>query len=91
MYWSLDVLDAVFAHVFECARQLTFDVVPDHLGQRYAADWRKRLDARSYVDTVAVNVVAVDNNVAQIDADPIADLLRFGEFHRGLLRGLLNR
>ena len=58
---------------------------------RDAADRRQRLQPRGDVDAFAVDVVALDDDVAEIDADAIADALRFGALRLGARRRLLDR
>ena len=59
--------------------------------QRDAAGLGERLQPRRHVHAVAVDVVAFDDDFAEIDADPVADALGFGRAPFGLRRRLLDR
>src|SRR3954451_9357930 len=70
-HWAIDVLEAELVHVLE--PQLVKLV--DHVLVNGAADADPAgigdlLDARRDVDAVAENIVLVDDDVAEVDADP---------------------
>ena len=60
-------------------RRLALDLIAHNARDRHAADRRQRLEARRDVDAFAVDVVALDDDFAQIDADAVADALGFGK------------
>jgi hypothetical protein len=77
MHRTLDVLDAVLAHVFEHASSLAFGLIFNHTLQRRTTHRSQRLDACGDVDAFAVDVVAIDDDFAEIDADAVAQSLSF--------------
>ena len=84
---TLYVLDLVEAQIFEHGGDFSGDLIGDVARQSDAADGGQRLQPRGDVDALAINVVALDNDVAKIDADAIAQALalglaRLGRFHR---------
>ena len=87
----LDVLHLVLAQVLERAGRLSRNLVAHRERDRDAADGSERLQACGDVHAFAVDVVAVDDDIAEIDADPIANALRFGHVRLGARRGLLDR
>ena len=68
-----DVLDLLFAHVLERDGELVAYLVSYHPADADAARFSQGLKARCDVDTVAEDVVVVDDDVAEIDADPEID------------------
>jgi len=74
MDWALHVLDRVLAHVFERVRHLAGNVIPDRGRNRDQSDRRDCLQPRSDVDAIAVDVLAFNDDVAEIDADAVAKL-----------------
>ena len=68
-----DVLDADLAAVAEGDVDAVADALVDDRGDADAARLGQRLQARGDVDAVAVDVVAVDDDVAEVDADPQRD------------------
>ena len=64
-----DVLDALRPHVLEAEIELVAHLVAHDAADIDPAGVGQRLDARGDVDAVAVDVVAVDDDVADIDAD----------------------
>ena len=91
MHRTLDVLDRMLAHVLEDAGHFPLDVVANHFGQGYAAHRSERLQPRGHVNALAINVVTLDDNFSQIDANAVAYALGFGDLSSGLLRCLLYR
>ena len=69
-----DVLDALLALVEEVQLELVADLVAHHRRAGDAARSRQPLEPRRHVDAVAVEVVAVDDDVAEIDADAELDV-----------------
>jgi len=82
---ALDVLDRSFADIFELGGDLAGHLVAHRSRQRHATGMRQRLQARRHVHALAVDVVALDDDVAQIDPDAIADAHPLGHF--GVPRG----
>jgi len=71
MHRRFDILDRVFAHVVEFAGDFAPHLIAHDARERHAADRRERLDTRSDIDAFAIDVVALDDHLAQIDADSI--------------------
>ena len=68
-----DIFDLLFAHVFEREIELVADLVAHHPADANTPRRGERLKARRDIDTVPVDVVAVDDDVADIDADAKLD------------------
>jgi hypothetical protein len=73
-------------HILERVGELVADLVPHHPRD---ADPARRLEPGRQIHPVAKDVVAIDNDVAEIDADPKPDALLVGHFgvavdHRSL-------
>ena len=58
--------------------ELAFDVLPHGARDRDAAGLGQLLEARRDVDPVAIEVVALDDHVAEVDSDPERDPLVLG-------------
>ena len=65
----IDVLDADFAAVAESNVDPVADALIDDGGDADPAGLGERFQTRGDVDAIAVNIVALDDDVAQIDAD----------------------
>ncbi len=89
MYRSLDVLDRVLAEILESERHFARHLITHGARYRDTAGRRQRLQTGRDIDTVAVNVVAFDNDFAKRNADAVADLIGFG-CNALRLRRLLN-
>src|SRR4029077_9587485 len=70
---SAVVHDALLAHFREGIGKLVADLVTNRAGNANAAGLRQCLQPCSDVDAVTIDVVAIDNDVAEIDADPKCD------------------
>jgi hypothetical protein len=68
-----DVLHPLIAHVLEREAQLVLDVVAHGARNADAAGFGQRLEPRRDVDAIAVDIVAVDDDVAEIDPDAEID------------------
>src|SRR5262252_400944 len=68
-----DVLDLLLAHVFERDGELVAYLVSYHPADADAARFSQSLKPRCDVDTVAEDVVVVDDDVAEIDPDAEID------------------
>ena len=77
-----DVLQALFAEAFEADRELVAHLFVDRAGDENAARLGQFLQSRRDIDAVAIDVVALQHHVAQIDADAKIHPLRFGQFAR---------
>src|SRR5215813_14731887 len=78
-----DVLDLLLAHVLEGDGELVAHLISYHPADADAAWFRQAFKARCDVDPVAEDVVIVDDDVAEINADPEIDA-PFG-VHTGIL------
>ena len=81
---ALDVLHPVFARIIERTRNLAGDLVVHDARDRYPAHGRQRLQPRGDVDAFAIDVIAFDDDFAQIDADPVANASCLGAFLFGV-------
>ena len=73
-----DVLQALLAGIDEVGRHLALHLPPGVLGNRDAARFGNALDPRRDVDAVAKDILALDDDVADIDPDPELDRIGFG-------------
>ena len=80
-----DVLDGPFAEILEVERPLFHHLVTHHGADTYAAGLGNRLQPCCDIDAVAQDVVAVDDDVAEIDAD--AELQPPPRLHVGVALG----
>ena len=85
-----DVLDLDLAHVLERDIELVAHLVARRARDADAPRHRQPLDSRRHVDAVAIDVVALDDDVAEVDADAEHQALVLGRV--GLIRsnGFLN-
>ena len=74
MHRARDVLERPFAEILEGQRQLVLHVVAHGARDADAARLGQRLESRGDVHAVTVNVVILDDDVAEIDPDPEPDL-----------------
>src|SRR5882762_4785466 len=72
-YWIGDVLDLAIAERLISANQLVLDLLVDAARDVDLAGIGNPLKPRGNVDAITVDVVCLDDDVAQIDADPIFD------------------
>ena len=72
---AVDVLHRVLAAVDEGDVYVTADMLTDGVGDRDAARLGQALDAGRNVDAVAEDVLAFDDDVADMDADPVLQRL----------------
>jgi len=70
-----DVLDFPCPEVLESQAQLVEHIVADRAADANAAGLRQRLQTRRDVDAVTKNIVVIDDDVADVDADPEVDAL----------------
>ena len=69
----VDVLQRLLAHILEGEVEPVADMVADRRRNRDAAGLGDAFDARRDVDAVAIDVVVLDDDVAEIDADAELD------------------
>jgi hypothetical protein len=74
-----DVLEPSLAEILEPIGQLVLHVIADGARDQDAARLCKRLEPGRDVDAVAVDVLALDDDVAEIDADAQRDALFLGQ------------
>ena len=74
-----DVLDLLRAHRLETERQLLLDLARHLAGNANSARIGELLKPRGDVDALAVPVRALDDHLAQIDADAHVDPVVLGE------------
>ena len=70
-----DVLDLLLAQILKHKRQPVAHVLIHRVGDEHPAGIGQRFDARGDIDAVAIEVVAPDNHVAEIDADAQFDAI----------------
>src|SRR5690348_6119884 len=79
-HWPCDVLDILLAEILERIRKLVANLVAHDTRDADAARLSQCLQPRSNVDAITVDVVAITDNVAEVDPDTEDDPL--------VLRGL---
>ena len=85
MHWIGDVFQRLLAQVFESDCETAMGFIA-HLGRDAdSARGRQRLQPRGDVDTVAIAILALDDHLAEIDADPHLSSLCLGK--RGVALG----
>ena len=72
----VDVFQRPFPEIVERKTGLVPDLLKGAAGQAHAAGLAFILDARCYIDAVAKNVITIEDDVADIDADAERNLLR---------------
>jgi hypothetical protein len=77
-----DVFDALFAQILESVGQLVADLVSHHPRDADPPWLGERFQARRDIHAVAEDVVAVDDDVTEVDPDPEPDPAVLG--HTGL-------
>ena len=70
-----DILDAQLAEVFKRVGELIADLLVNRLREADAVWFGERLEARRDIDAIAINVLGLGDNVAEVDADPKPDAL----------------
>ena len=70
----VDILDGNVAGVLETDVDSIADAFVDDRGNANATGLGQRLEPRGNVDTVAVDVVALNDHITEIDSDPQYDL-----------------
>jgi hypothetical protein len=77
VHWPPNILEALLAAIDEFGRHLALHLPPGVLGNRDTARFGDALDTSCDIDAVAKNVVALDNDVAHVDADSELDRISF--------------
>ena len=85
-----EILDLLLAQILIGERQLLVHVLIGGLRDAHPAGLGQALQARREVDPVAVEVIALDDDVAEIDADPQLHPPRLGQRGVARLRALLD-
>ena len=80
-----DVLDGLLALIEELQFELVADLIAHHRRAGDAAGPSQAFEPRRHVDAVAIEVVAIDDDVAEIDADAELDVPVFR--HPGIALG----
>ncbi len=75
-----DVLDVLVAPVLKKIGELVADLVAHHPRDADSTGLGQRLQSRSDVDAITVDVVRLDNHVTEVDADTEGDPLVLGRF-----------
>ena len=65
-----DILDLLRAEILEGEAQLVEDLIAHDPADADSARVGQRFEARRHIDAIAEDVVAVDDDVADVDADP---------------------
>src|ERR1700737_3329441 len=86
-----DAFHRVLAKVLEPARPLPNPVIAYRTRESDTANGCNRLQPRGDDDAFAVDVVALDDDIAKIDADAVADARCVGAIGFGARRPLLDR
>jgi len=85
-----DVLESLLAEIDKVHIDLAADMVMRRARDQNAAGLAKTLEPRGDVDSLAENVVALDQHVAEVDADPKDDALSFRSVGVALGHQLMN-
>ena len=85
-----DVLEALLAQVLAPDVELAGKLVTHVPGNADARGRRQCLQARGDIDAIAENVVTLDDDVADVDADAIADALTLRQVRLALRHGALD-
>ena len=85
-----DVLDGLLALVEEFEFELVADLIAHHRRAGDAARPRQPLQPRRHVDAIAIEIVAIDDDVAEIDADAELDVPVLGNPGVALRHAALN-
>jgi hypothetical protein len=90
MHRALDAVHRMLAEIVECARHLSGHLVACRERDRDTADRRERLQSRRDVHAFAINVIAFDDDIAKVNADPVLKALRSGALLCSTRRRLLD-
>ena len=86
-----DVLERLLAEIDEISVDLAAHVIVGGAGNQHPARLANPLEPRRDIDALAQNVVALDQHVAEIDADAVDDALGLGDVGVALGHQLLDR
>ncbi len=84
MHGSDDVLDFLFAQILELHLQLAANLAVDIARDADTTGLGERLEPSRQIDAVAIEIAALDEDIAEIDADAQEDVLIVG--HARVLR-----
>ena len=73
--WPRDVLQHLVADVLEAHRQLVADVIPYRPRNNDSAGLGQSFEAGRNIDAIAKDVIGLDNDIAEVDADAEGDFL----------------
>src|SRR3954453_10870256 len=73
-----DVLDVLLSQILERIPQLIADLIPHYARDTDAPRLCQSLQSRGDIDAVTVDIVAVGDHIAEIDADAKGDALVLG-------------
>jgi hypothetical protein len=68
-HWPGDVLDLLLTQIVKSKWQPVANVVIDCIGNEHSTGVSQRFDPSSDVDAISKEIVALDDHVAEIDAD----------------------
>ena len=68
-----DVLDLLLAKILKAQIHLAFHMIDDGAGHTDAARFGQSFQARCDVDAVTVDIVTLDDNVADVDSDAVGN------------------
>ena len=88
---TMDTFHRVLAKVLEPARHLPNHVIAYRSRESDTANGCNRLQPRGDDDAFAIDIVALDDDIAKIDADTVANARCFGALGFGARRRLLGR
>ena len=74
-YCARDVFYGLLTKISESDRQLVPNLLVRRPGDTYSTGLAQRFQPRGNIDAVAVNIVTVNNDIADVDADPEDDTL----------------
>ena len=78
-HWASDVLDLLLAQILEDKGQSVAHVIINRIRDEYPAGIGQGFDPRRDIDVVAINVVALDDDIAKVDPDPTRAARRSGQ------------
>ena len=71
LQWVSDVFQALLTHISVLGVDLTLDLFVCGTRQADSAGFSNSFESRSDIDTIAQNVIALDQHLAEIDADAV--------------------
>ncbi len=80
MHWTRDILHALAAEILVCEIEFGLDLVEGLLGDANPAGLGESLQTGSDVDSIAIDVFAFDNDIAQMHSDAEVNATLLGYF-----------